>query len=99
MIPMQYQEIVDSLENNSRRSSSSNSLSSDSASTGSAPHSNMRTLAKAQEDLSDFLAQHVLVVQRLKKMVPKSDSQSRLLKNYIRVSDCCSLPVEMFEVK
>ena len=46
----------------------------------------MRTLAKAQEDLTDYLAQHVLVVQRLKRLVPRSQAQSRLLKNYIRVS-------------
>lgn len=38
-----------------------------------------------QEDLSDFLAQHVMVVQHLKKLVPKTDAQSRLLKNYIKV--------------
>ena len=77
MSDWQYQEIVDSLENNARSSGLSPS---------SAPHSNMRTLAKAQEDLTDFLAQHILVVQRLKRLVPETEPQSRLLKNYIKVS-------------
>ena len=84
----QYQEIVDSLENNTRSSglSPSSSTLSLTGMAGSAPRSNMRTLAKAQEDLTDFLAQHILVVQRLKRLVPKTEPQSRLLKNYIKVS-------------
>ena len=83
----QYQGIVDSLENNTRSSSlsSSSSTSSLKGTVGSAPHSNMRTLAKSQEDLTDFLAQHVMVIQHLKRLVPKTDKQSRLLKNYIKV--------------
>ncbi|XP_076435483.1 uncharacterized protein LOC143275341 [Babylonia areolata] len=77
-----YQEITESLENNSR--SSSTGSTEGVGGVGSAPHSNMRTLAKAQEDLTDFLAQHVLLVQRLKRLSPQTDAQSRLLKNYIR---------------
>lgn len=83
-----YQEIVDSLENNSRRSSCVSSSGSSAVTnrsvTRSMPQSNMQTLAKAQEDLTDFLAQHVMVVQRLKRLVPKTETQSRLLKSYIR---------------
>ncbi|XP_070173944.1 uncharacterized protein [Littorina saxatilis] len=84
-----YQEIVDSLENNSRSSSAlttSHSTTSLNGGTtgGAAPQSNMRTLAKAQEDLNDYLAQHVLLVQRLKRLKQETESQKRLLQNYIR---------------
>ncbi|PVD18973.1 hypothetical protein C0Q70_21532 [Pomacea canaliculata] len=71
-----YQEIVHSLEDNSRTSGSN--------AQGNSSQSNMRILAKAQGDLTDFLAQHVLFIQRLKRLVPKTDAQSRLLKNYIK---------------
>lgn len=77
-----YQEIVESLADNSRRSSVASSPGG--TTSGSMPQSNMRTLAKAQEDLTDFLANHVMLVQRLKRLVPKSDPQSRLLKHFIR---------------
>ncbi|XP_046567619.1 uncharacterized protein LOC124276021, partial [Haliotis rubra] len=72
----EYQEIVDSLEDNSRGSSGSGS---------GLPKSNMKTLAKAQGDLADFLAKHVLIVQQLKRLKPQTETQSKLLKNYIKV--------------
>ncbi|XP_041375933.1 vacuolar segregation protein PEP7-like isoform X2 [Gigantopelta aegis] len=72
----EYQEIVDSLHDNSR---GTNLQGSDVP-----PKSNMKTLAKSQEDLSDFLAQHVMTTQQLKRLKPQSSTQSKLMKNYIR---------------
>ncbi|XP_067670111.1 uncharacterized protein [Haliotis asinina] len=71
----EYQEIIDSLEDNSRGSSGSGS---------GLPKSNMKTLAKAQGDLADFLAKHVLIVQQLKRLKPQTETQNKLLKNYIK---------------
>ncbi|XP_059164197.1 uncharacterized protein LOC131947112 isoform X2 [Physella acuta] len=64
-----YKEIVDSLADRSRRSST---------------HNNMKTLAKAQEDLSQMLAQHLTTVQYMKKLKPSTATQSKLFQVYIR---------------
>ncbi|GFN74042.1 selenium-binding protein 1-like protein [Plakobranchus ocellatus] len=64
-----YKEVAESLEDSSRMSSS---------------QGNMKTLAKAQEDLADVLAQHITVVQKLKQLRPSTDSQSLLLRTYIK---------------
>ena len=89
---------MDSLENNAsvtstttRNSSSSTTTTTTTTTTtptptGSAPYGDSRRLAKVQGDLADFLAQHMTIVQRLKRLKPKTNSQERLLKNYIRVS-------------
>ncbi|KAK7479003.1 hypothetical protein BaRGS_00029764, partial [Batillaria attramentaria] len=79
----EYQEIVESLEDNSRRSNNQQAANGTPSSRNSL-HSNMRTLAKAQGDLTDILADHVMVIQRLKRLVPRTEKQSHLLKNYIR---------------
>nr|KAG5693542.1 hypothetical protein BaRGS_019868 [Batillaria attramentaria] len=63
----EYQEIVESLEDNSRRSNNQQAANGTSSSRNSL-HSNMRTLAKAQGDLTDILADHVMVIQRLKRL-------------------------------
>ncbi|RUS88548.1 hypothetical protein EGW08_003648, partial [Elysia chlorotica] len=41
-----------------------------------------------QEDLADVLAGHITVVQKLKSLRPNTETQSHLLKTYIKV--CCS---------
>lgn len=64
-----YREIAESLVDNSRASSS---------------QVNMKTLAKAQEDLADVLAGHITVVQKLKQLRPITVTQSNLLKTYIK---------------
>ncbi|ESO98831.1 hypothetical protein LOTGIDRAFT_231197 [Lottia gigantea] len=67
----EYQTIITSLENNSRSNDNKGG-------------SNMKILAKAQEDLADYLAQHVLIVQSLKSLKPTSNTQSTILKYYIK---------------
>ncbi|KAK3577993.1 hypothetical protein CHS0354_013656 [Potamilus streckersoni] len=74
-----YQEIIESLEDNTTRASS--------VIDEKGKHiSNTKVLAKAQEDLSDYLAQYVLKVKLAKRLQPEaiSDTQKILMKNYLR---------------
>ncbi|BFZ06702.1 hypothetical protein BsWGS_09741 [Bradybaena similaris] len=64
-----YDEIVNLLEDSTRASSSNN---------------NVKMLAKAQGDLADVLAQYVSMVQQLKKLRPLTETQSLLLKHFIK---------------
>ncbi|XP_005106162.1 vacuolar segregation protein PEP7 isoform X1 [Aplysia californica] len=64
-----YRDVVDSLEDGTRRTNL---------------QSNTKILAKAQGDLADVLAQHVTIVQQLKKLKPQTETQASLLKTYIR---------------
>ncbi|XP_063428794.1 uncharacterized protein LOC134711822 [Mytilus trossulus] len=67
----EYQVIVESLEDNSRKLNSSGK-------------SNIQTVAKAQEDLADYLAQYVLNIQRMKKLHPESNTQAILFRNCLK---------------
>ncbi|CAG5133863.1 unnamed protein product, partial [Candidula unifasciata] len=64
-----YKEIIDLLEDSTRKSSSGN---------------NVKILAKAQGDLADVLAQYVSTVQQLKKLRPLTETQALLLKHFIK---------------
>ncbi|CAC5391286.1 RBSN [Mytilus coruscus] len=67
----EYQIIIESLEDNSRKLNSSGK-------------SNIQTVAKAQEDLADYLAQYVLNIQRMKKLTPESNTQAILFRNCLK---------------
>ncbi|XP_050389911.1 uncharacterized protein LOC126808899 [Patella vulgata] len=68
----EYELIVSSLNNNSRGGGGQNGKS------------NMKTLAKAQEDLADYLTEHVTSTQQLKRLKPETNTQSNMFKCYIK---------------
>ncbi|XP_021371256.1 vacuolar segregation protein PEP7-like isoform X2 [Mizuhopecten yessoensis] len=70
----EYQVIVESLEDNSSHENSDSK-------------SNIKTLAKSQEDVADYLSQLVVKIQHLKKLKPESNSQAILFKNCLK-SNC-----------
>lgn len=67
----EYQVIIESLEDNTRKASNSGK-------------SNIQTVAKAQEDLADFLAQYVINIQKMKKLSPESNTQAILFRNCLK---------------
>ncbi|XP_060073046.1 uncharacterized protein LOC132552871 [Ylistrum balloti] len=71
---LEYQVIVDSLEDNTSHKDKDNK-------------SNIKTLAKSQEDVADFLSQLVVKIQHLKKLRPESNAQAILFKNCLK-SNC-----------
>ncbi|KAL3846512.1 hypothetical protein ACJMK2_017492 [Sinanodonta woodiana] len=74
-----YQEIIESLEDNTTRASRVIDEKGKNI-------SNTKVLAKAQEDLSDYLAQYVLKIKLAKRLQPEaiSDTQKILMKNYLK---------------
>lgn len=70
----EYQTIVESLEDNTSHKDRDSK-------------SNIKTLAKSQEDVADYLTQLVVKIQQLKKLKPESNSQAILFKNCLK-SNC-----------
>ncbi|XP_064615150.1 uncharacterized protein LOC135479265 [Liolophura sinensis] len=72
----QYCATIDSLENNFAGNANRGVKSKD----------NMRLLAKAQTDLSDFFTSYIMKVQHLKKLkqAPNSPAQAKLLQNFTK---------------
>ncbi|XP_062568961.1 uncharacterized protein LOC134231076 [Saccostrea cucullata] len=67
----QYQSVIESLEDNSRRGSDSGK-------------SNIKVLAKAQEDIADFLSQYNANIQRTKQLKPSTNTQAMLFRNCLK---------------
>ncbi|XP_033760160.1 vacuolar segregation protein PEP7-like isoform X2 [Pecten maximus] len=70
----EYQTIVESLEDNTTHKDKDSK-------------SNIKTLAKSQEDVADYLSQLVVKIQQLKKLKPESNAQAILFKNCLK-SNC-----------
>ncbi|XP_022345183.2 uncharacterized protein LOC111137816 isoform X1 [Crassostrea virginica] len=67
----QYQHVIESLEDNSRRGSDSSK-------------SNVKVLAKAQVDIADFLSQYNTNIQKMKQLKPTTNSQAMLFRNCLK---------------